>query len=105
MTKQEIDELIQTKLGVMIYFEGTNCSVCSVLKPKIDTMFVENFPKIERVYIKADEEPQLSAEFGVFSVPTVLVYLDTKEFMRYSRHISLAQVENDLKRLYDILEN
>ncbi|QOG13008.1 thioredoxin family protein [Arcobacter sp. FWKO B] len=105
MTKQEIDELIQTKLGVMIYFEGTNCSVCSVLKPKIDTMFKENFSKIERIYIKADEEPQLSADFVVFSVPTVLVYLDGKEFMRYSRNISLVQMENDLKRLYEMLEN
>lgn len=105
MTKQEIDNLIQNKLGVMLYFSGESCSVCSVLKPKIDTIFKESFPKIERVYIQADDNPQLSAQFGVFSVPTILVYLDTKEFMRYSRNISLTQMENDLKRLYTILES
>jgi thioredoxin-like negative regulator of GroEL len=104
MTKQEIDNLIQNKLGVMLYFSGENCSVCSVLKPKIDTIFKESFPKIERVYIQSEENQKLCADFGVFSVPTVLVFLDGREFMRKSRNISLSQMENDLSRLYNMLE-
>ncbi|MCK9161357.1 MAG: thioredoxin family protein [Arcobacter butzleri] len=100
----KIDELIKTSLGVMLYFSSKECGVCSVLKPKIDTMFEENFPKIKKVYIKSEENLELCAKYSVFTMPTLLVFLEGREFIRKSRNISLVQLQEELGRLYDLLD-
>ncbi|RLD02179.1 MAG: thioredoxin, partial [Chloroflexi bacterium] len=39
----------------------------------------------------------------VFAIPTVLVFLDGKEFLRKSRHMSVDEVIREIKRPYDIM--
>jgi thioredoxin 1 len=34
--KEEILEILKNSKAVMLYFGATNCSVCQVLKPKIE---------------------------------------------------------------------
>ncbi len=99
----QLNSLISTKQGVLIYFTGQNCNVCHSLKPKIDKLFEQRFPKIERVFIDAHKQKDISTHFGVFSVPTILVFLDGKEFLREGRATSLSMIEMKLSRPYQIL--
>ena len=65
-------------------------------------MMDEKFPKIKQVYISANEYKHTAANLGVFSVPTVLIYLDSKEFIKKSRNISLLELENEISRPYGL---
>jgi len=103
MTVDEIKKLIATKEGVMLYFWGENCAVCDALKPKIASSFSEHFPKIEQVYINAQESRDIAAEFSVFSIPTTIVFLAGKEFAREGRAMSIAAFIDKIKRPYDIM--
>lgn len=105
MNLEDIKEEIKINSGVMIYFSGTNCGVCEVLKPKIKSLFDEDFSKIKQFYINAQENPQISAYFNVFSVPTILVFLDSKEFIRKSRNISISVFKDELSRPYNLFFN
>ena len=60
----------------------------------------ENFDgfKVESVDISVEED--IAPHFGVFAIPTVLVYLDGREFLRKSRHMSVDEVINEIKRPY-----
>jgi len=103
MELQEILNLIDTKDGVLLYFTGKNCNVCHALKPKIDELFQNEFPLIERVYLDAHENPEVSAHFSVFSIPTLIVFLGGREFAREGRALSLHQLSQKIARPYSIM--
>ncbi len=103
MTIETIKETINNKSGVMLYFSGQDCGVCEALKPKIKDALDQNFPLIEQIYIDAALNQNISAEFNVFAVPTILVFLDGKEFIRKSRNLSISAFIQELKRPYEIM--
>jgi len=103
MNLEEIQNIIKSEVGVLLYFSGENCNVCHALRPKFKELFDKEFPKIKQIYLDAHENPQISANFQVFSVPTMLVFLDGKEFIREGRAVSMHQLQQKLQRPYEIM--
>ncbi|MBL0707843.1 MAG: thioredoxin family protein [Sulfurimonas sp.] len=102
-TIEKIQKCIDENLAVMLYFSAPNCNVCHALKPKLVQAIDANFKefKIQSIDISVDED--IAPYFGVFSIPTVLVFLDSKEFLRKSRYMSVDEVIGEIKRPYDIM--
>lgn len=102
-TIENINNTIKENLCVMVYFSAPTCNVCHALKPKLFEALDANFKefKVESVDISVEED--IAPHFGVFAIPTVLVFLDGKEFLRKSRHMSVGEVINEIKRLYEIM--
>ena len=61
--------------------------------------------KIQQIYISADDYKQTAIEFGVFAVPTIIVYFDGKEFERKSRNFSVGGFIEELQRPYGLFFN
>ncbi len=102
-TVEALEKLVHEKAGVLVYFSTPTCNVCHALKPKIAEAFEKAFPQIEQVFIDAAATPQMPASLQIFSVPTILVYLDGKEFARESRNVSVPQLIEKIRRPYAIL--
>ncbi|MGB6020019.1 MAG: thioredoxin family protein [Sulfurimonadaceae bacterium] len=100
---ETITESLQTDLAVALYFSAPTCNVCHALKPKLLTAFEANFPQLKVISIDISETPEIASSFSVFAIPTLLVYLDGKEFLRKSRHMSVDQVVEEIKRPYDMM--
>lgn len=81
-TVDYISSKINTGEAVLIYFSGENCSVCSVLKSKIEQEISKNFPKIQMYEVKAELYKQVASHFTVFSIPTILVFFDKKRVQK-----------------------
>jgi len=103
MTLEEVQKTIQEEIGVLLYFSGENCSVCHALRPKFKAVFDKEFPKLKQVYLDAHEYAEISANYRVFSVPTMLVFMDGREFAREGRSVSLYQLSDRLKRPYEMM--
>jgi len=103
MQLEELQNIIKSEVGVLLYFSGENCNVCHALRPKFKELFDKEFPQIKQIYLDAHQNPQISAHFGVFSVPTMLVFLDGREFIREGRAVSLHQLKEKLSRPYNIM--
>lgn len=103
MNLEDLQDMIKTKDGVLIYFWGDNCNVCKALRPKFKDEFNKNFPKIEQIYLNAKENIEISSFYGVFSIPTMIVFLDGKEFAREGRSVSMSKLVTQLKRPYSIM--
>lgn len=101
-TNSELNEYISTGEPVLVYFSGEACSVCQILKPKIDIEISKNFPKMKLFEVKADLHKEIASNFSVFSIPTILVFFDSKEFFRRGRNLSVSQFCNELKRPYTL---
>ena len=105
MDLEELQNIIRSETGVLLYFSGENCNVCHALRPKFKETFDENFPLIRQIYLDAHENPDISAHYQVFSVPTMIVFLDGREFVREGRNVSMHRMIEQLKRPYEIMNS
>ena len=102
MNYEEVNELIKSKPALMLYFSGQFCGVCEVLHPKIERAFQDEFPLIEQVSIVVEQNPKIAAQFNVFSMPTIIIYFEGKEFLRKARNLSVSGFVQEVKRPYGL---
>ena len=100
---ESLNELLETRQGVLLYFSNDMCSVCRVLKPKVREMLQDEFPEMEARYIDIDKSPLLSGQHRVFTIPTILIFFQGKEQARFSRNISLHQLAEAIEKPYSII--
>ena len=102
-TIENINKTIQDNIAVMVYFSAPTCNVCHALKPKLLAELEKNFPAfvVESVDISVEED--IAPHFGVYAIPTVLIFLDGKEFVRKSRHMSVHELLDEIRRPYEIM--
>jgi thiol-disulfide isomerase/thioredoxin len=103
MELNEIQKIIAAKPAVMIYFYNDNCAPCKVLRPKVQEMVENDFPNIEFRLINAEKYPSTTAQFGVFSSPAILVFFETKEYIRESKNISISELHDKIERIYTMV--
>ena len=68
-------EVLQSDKPVLVDFWAAWCSPCKMLSPVVDQIAEEN-PDIKVGKINVDDEPELAGQFGVMSIPTLLVFKD-----------------------------
>ena len=102
-TIANIEKTIKENIAVMVYFSAPTCNVCHALKPKLLEELDKNFSefKVESVDISVEED--IAPHFDVYAIPTVLIFLDGKEFVRKSRHMSVVEVMEEIRRPYEIM--
>ncbi len=102
-TIETINNVIKENIAVMLYFSSPSCNVCHALKPKLLEALDANFKEFRVESIDISVEGEIAPYFGVFAIPTVLVFLDGKEFLRKSRHMSVDELIREIKRPYEIM--
>ena len=67
------NEVINSEKKVLVDFYASWCGPCRMVAPIIDEIANER-GDIKVVKVNVDEEPELSAKFGVMSIPTLMVF-------------------------------
>ena len=105
LSSKQFDEFIANYEAVLLYFSTPQCNVCKILKPKLVELISDEFPEIKMGYINSELLPEVAAQQRIFTVPTIVVFLDGKEFIRKSRNISLSEFQREIKRPYSMYFN
>ncbi|HYQ56686.1 MAG TPA: thioredoxin family protein [Draconibacterium sp.] len=103
---RSFDEFLTLKeeqAAMLAYFSTDTCSVCKVLKPKVEDMVTAAFPKMQLVYVKSDVLPEVAAQNRVFAAPTILVFFDGRETIRKSRAIGIGELQQEIARYYSMI--
>lgn len=100
---KEIASAIEQSPMAIIYFSNDTCNVCKVLKPKIAQLAGEQFPKAEMFYVDTLKNPDIAGQFRVFTIPTIDIYVQSKEHARFSRNVTMHEFERALKKPYMFL--
>jgi thioredoxin 1 len=100
---EELQNNINSGNPTLVYFSGENCSVCKVLKPKIEEEVLKRFPKFKLFEVQTDLDKEITSHFTVFSIPTTLIFFNSKEFKRVGRNMSVSLFIEELKRPYNLM--
>ncbi|MEG6567017.1 thioredoxin family protein [Thermoanaerobacterium saccharolyticum] len=98
----EIKKFVDREEMALLYFSTNDCGICTTLLPKLEIM-LSNYAKISSGHVSIDELPAASSEFSVFTVPTVLLFVEGKEVIREARFISMDILEEKIQKYYDII--
>ena len=100
---EEFEQLKAESEALLVLFGGTQCNVCHSIKPKLQELVADAYPKMRQVYIDCHETTDLCSQNGIFSLPVVQIYFTGQKFIEEVRSFSLAAVVEQIERPYHML--
>jgi thioredoxin-like negative regulator of GroEL len=95
----EFEKMVEDNELVLAYISQPQCSVCVSLLPKVENLMV-GYPKIKLVYIDARAVPSAAGQLSVFTIPTVLMFVQGKEYFRLVRTFGITEIEERIEKIY-----
>ena len=74
-------EVLESKTPVLVDFNATWCGPCRMLGPILEEIAEEN-DSFKIVSVDVDENDDLAGEYGVSSIPCLVLFKDGKESSR-----------------------
>lgn len=91
--------------AALFYFSTPSCNVCKVLKPEVAGLMGTRFPEFRLYYTDIEKSPELAGQMRIFTIPVILVYFEGREHIRKIRNFSLFELEEEIRRIYEMLFN
>ena len=70
--------VLGVKALVMVDFWAPWCAPCRMIAPVLDELAKEYSGKVSFARLNVDENPRVSASYGIHSIPTLLIFKDGK---------------------------
>lgn len=100
ITTKNFDEVVNTNKAVLIDFFATWCGPCKMLTPILEQIASEDRVGIPIGKLDIDQCLEIAQDFGVMSVPTMVLFKDGQEV---GRIIGLRNKEQLVREIKDAL--
>ncbi len=97
------DQLEQIKISskdklIVIKFFATWCGPCQMLGPIYDELSTEITKDYKLVSVNVDDSPEFSQEFGITSLPTIIILKEGKEINRTMGFLAKPQLTSFIEK-------
>lgn len=91
-------KVLGRKGACVVKFTAEWCAPCQVLQPILEDLALE-FPDVDFYKVDIDAEAELANQYGITSIPTVLIFNDTKLIKRIAGLKPISQYKQILKKI------
>jgi thioredoxin 1 len=93
-------EVLQSKVPVLVDFWAAWCGPCRMVAPTVEAIAAENTGRLKVAKVDVDESQEISARYGVQSIPTLILFKDGDAVERlignYPKPAILAKIQRHL---------
>jgi thioredoxin 1 len=68
------EEVLKSELPVLVDFWAVWCAPCHMVAPSVENLAQSYKDKMKVVKINVDENPKTPANYGILSIPTLLLF-------------------------------
>ena len=97
ITPENFDSIVNDSLPVLVDFWAPWCGPCRMLSPIVDEV-AEERSDVKVGKVNVDEQPDLAAQFGVMSIPTLVVFKNGEEIDRSVGALPKARLQALLEK-------
>jgi len=94
---RELQECINKEEMLVLLVKSKNCSVCEAIEQQINLGMIEN-KTVPIIKTSLENIPEISGNYLVFTAPTILLFIEGKEYWRGSRFISFEELNRMIER-------
>ena len=87
------EEVLNSSVPVLVDFWATWCGPCRMLSPVIAQVAEEKADQIKVAKINVDENPELARQYGIRSIPTLMLFKDGELVNTSMGYMPKVQVE------------
>ena len=100
ITKSNFEkEVIFSEIPVVLDFWATWCGPCKMLSPVLDELAAEYSDRARFCKVNVEDEPELSARFGIASIPTLIFFKNGEILKKTVGYREKDELEETLKEL------
>lgn len=90
------EEVLNSPIPVVIDFWATWCGPCRMIAPVIEEIAEEYASVVKVGKVNVDEEPELASQFGIISIPTVVLVKNGQISAKSVGYRTKEQLTNEL---------
>jgi len=98
LTDGNFHEELQSDVPVLVDFWAEWCGPCRALAPTLEKIAEEYDGKLKIGKLNVDENPALAGQYGVRSIPTMILFKDGKEVGKIIGALPQNEIESALDK-------
>ncbi len=87
------DDVARWPGAVLVEFWSQTCGICASLMPSIYDLAKQRTGKLKVVLVNVEKEPFLASRFNVMSLPTFIIYKNSKMINRLDGALARSRLE------------
>lgn len=95
--KEELNDLITTSSVLILQFGSDSCNPCHAIRYKLEKWLQEH-DNVTGRYIDIEKNLAVCSQMGIFSAPTIIIYMDGKMIAKESGYFSLDRMLENAER-------
>lgn len=92
-------EVIKSQIPVLVDCWAPWCGPCRIVAPTIDQLARKYSGRVKVAKLNTDDNPEVTASYGILSIPTLLIFRGGKLVDRMVGTIPRAEIERRLSRV------